>query len=68
MTNDSLGIDPKQQTIALITGAGSPTGIGTPDEVASCVAYLCSAGASYLTGQLVVIDGGNSVVEGKGQR
>jgi 3-oxoacyl-[acyl-carrier protein] reductase len=30
------------------------------------VAYLCSAGASYLTGQLIVIDGGNSVVEDKG--
>jgi 3-oxoacyl-[acyl-carrier protein] reductase len=39
---------------------------GTPEEVASCVAYLCSAGASYLTGQLIVIDGGNSVVEDKG--
>jgi hypothetical protein len=24
--------------------------------------------ASYLTGQLIVIDGGNSVVEDKGQR
>jgi len=32
------------------------------------VAYLCSVGASYLTGQLIVIDGGNSVVEDKGQR
>jgi hypothetical protein len=28
MTNDSLGMDPEQQTLALITGAGSPTGIG----------------------------------------
>lgn len=37
------------------------------NEVAICVAYLCSAGASYLTVQLIVIDGGNSVVEDKGQ-
>jgi 3-oxoacyl-[acyl-carrier protein] reductase len=35
--------------------------------VASCVAYLCSPGASYITGQLIVIDGGNSVVEDKGR-
>jgi 3-oxoacyl-[acyl-carrier protein] reductase len=48
-------------------GLATPIGrSGTPDEVASCVAYLCSAGASYLTGQLIVIDGGNSVVEDKG--
>lgn len=49
-------------------GLATPVGrSGTPDEVASCVAYLCSAGASYITGQLIVIDGGNSVVEDKGR-
>jgi 3-oxoacyl-[acyl-carrier protein] reductase len=48
-------------------GLATPMGrSGTPDEVASCVAYLCSAGASYISGQLFVIDGGNSVVEDKG--
>jgi len=47
-------------------GLATPMGrSGTPDEVASCVAYLCSAAASYITGQLIVIDGGNSVVEDK---
>jgi hypothetical protein len=31
------------------------------------VAYLCSPSAAYLRGQLIVIDGGNTVVEDKGQ-
>ena len=33
--------------------------IGTPDEVASVVAFLLSAESAYLTGQNLVIDGGS---------
>jgi 3-oxoacyl-[acyl-carrier protein] reductase len=38
---------------------------GTPDEVAALVEFLCSPDCSYLTGQLVVVDGGNSVMESR---
>jgi 3-oxoacyl-[acyl-carrier protein] reductase len=36
---------------------------GTPDEVATAIATLCLPGSAYTTGQLVVIDGGNSIAE-----
>ena len=36
---------------------------GTPEEVASAIVWLASVGASYVTGQVIVIDGGNSVAE-----
>ena len=36
---------------------------GTAEEIAWPVAWLCTPGASYLTGQCLVVDGGNSVAE-----
>lgn len=39
---------------------------GTPMETASLIAYLATPGASYITGQIMVVDGGNCLQEHKG--
>jgi 3-oxoacyl-[acyl-carrier protein] reductase len=51
----------------LEAGRHTPVGRpGTADEVASLIAYLASEHASYVTGQSVVVDGGNVIQEPHG--
>jgi 3-oxoacyl-[acyl-carrier protein] reductase len=51
----------------IIAGQNTPMGRpGRPDEVAAAIAFLAAESASYLTGQLIVVDGGNSIQEYKG--
>ena len=46
--------DIKKQTVAAI-----PLGrMGAPDDIAQAVVFLASEGASYITGQTIIVDGG----------
>lgn len=47
-----------------VAGAHTPVGRpGTPAEVAAVVAFLACRAATYVTGQSIVVDGGNTIQE-----
>jgi len=51
----------------IVAGINTPTGrSGRPDEVAAAIAFLAAESASYITGQMIIVDGGNSIQEYKG--
>ncbi|CAN1545890.1 FabG Dehydrogenases with different specificities (related to short-chain alcohol dehydrogenases) [Paracoccaceae bacterium] len=54
---------PKEIRAGQKTPAGRP---GTPDEVAACALFLASQEAAYVTGAMLVVDGGNTLQELKG--
>lgn len=50
----------------VIAGRYTPAGrAGTPDEIGHVAVFLASEEASYITGQLIVVDGGNTLQEHK---
>ncbi len=58
-----LSTDPGLDVAAELERRGSrlPVGrVGTPDDVAAAVRYLASDGAAYMTGQMLVLDGGGA--------
>ena len=58
IATDSVSDKEKEQGRFVPLGRG-----GRAEEVASSVAFLVSEEASYITGQSIVVDGGNSIME-----
>lgn len=59
---DTGSMLPPDRRAAEATPLGRP---GLPSEIAEAVAFLAAPGSSYITGQVLVVDGGNIIREEK---
>jgi 3-oxoacyl-[acyl-carrier protein] reductase len=60
-------VDPVEQVVD--GGRNTPIGrAGRPEEVAALIAFLAGESAGYVTGQSIVVDGGNVIQEYKGRK
>ena len=58
IATDSISESEKSQGLSVPMGRG-----GRTDEIASAITWLSTPGASYVTGQTIIVDGGNSIKE-----
>ena len=58
IATDSISESEKSQGLSVPMGRG-----GRTDEIASAITWLSTPGASYITGQTIIVDGGNSIKE-----
>jgi 3-oxoacyl-[acyl-carrier protein] reductase len=58
IATDSISESEKSQGVSVPMGRG-----GRADEIASAIAWLATPEASYITGQTIIVDGGNSIKE-----
>lgn len=60
---ESLKAFPQRQEILDFTLKRTPLGrIGTPEDIAPMIRFLCSDDARWITGQIITVDGGYSIV------